>query len=129
MAADATLKSSCQESHDNLFFDYVGENPAWKPVSLTHVEYPRGEFGFGLQVPYSVLAGGVNPGLHYSQSTTVWDDLLDNLWKHAVATGTVMLSFAVAFSRPVSEFLMLRDSTLIPSVMWFEYTQSRAETR
>lgn len=44
MAADATLKPSCQKSHDNLFFDYVGDNPKWKPVSLTHVEYPKGTF-------------------------------------------------------------------------------------
>lgn len=42
MAADATLRSSCQKSHDNLFFDYIGDNPKWKPVSLTHVEYPKG---------------------------------------------------------------------------------------
>ncbi|XP_061164609.1 dolichyldiphosphatase 1-like [Saccostrea echinata] len=32
-------------------------------------------------------------------------------------------------SHPVGEFLMLRDSTLIPHVMWFEYTSSRSEAR
>ncbi|CAL1270553.1 unnamed protein product [Larinioides sclopetarius] len=31
--------------------------------------------------------------------------------------------------RPISEFLMLRDTTLIPNVMWFEYTSHRAESR
>ncbi|CAN7949778.1 unnamed protein product [Ixodes hexagonus] len=31
--------------------------------------------------------------------------------------------------RPVSELLMLRDTTLIPNVMWFEYTSYRAESR
>ena len=33
------------------------------------------------------------------------------------------------FNRPISEYLMIRDSTLIPSVMWFEYTQSRTEMK
>ncbi|KXJ29550.1 dolichyldiphosphatase 1 [Exaiptasia diaphana] len=246
MAADATLKPSCQKSHDNLFFDYVGDHPKWKPVSLTHVEYPKGDYlGFALAwcslMPIHIIVGMITliifrrelhtvtflgglfvneilnmvvkhtlaqarpcanhiyehssygmPSdhsqfmgffavymvlfiycrLHYSQSTTMWDDLLDNLWKHVVAFGTIALSLAVAFSRvylryhdinqisaglviggamgvawfiftqtvltpmfpvitawPVAEYLMLRDSTLIPSVMWFEYTQSRAETR
>ncbi|XP_076455059.1 dolichyldiphosphatase 1-like [Babylonia areolata] len=32
-------------------------------------------------------------------------------------------------SSPVGEFLMLRDSTLIPHVLWFEYTSSRSEAR
>ena len=40
-----------------------------------------------------------------------------------------MFVIFVDITRPVAEYLMLRDSTLIPSVMWFEYTQSRAETR
>ncbi|CAH1785914.1 unnamed protein product, partial [Owenia fusiformis] len=30
---------------------------------------------------------------------------------------------------PISEHLMLRDSTLIPNVMWFEYTSSRVEAK
>ncbi|XP_059162604.1 dolichyldiphosphatase 1-like [Physella acuta] len=30
---------------------------------------------------------------------------------------------------PVGEFFMLRDSTLIPHVLWFEYTCSRSEAR
>ncbi|XP_032219495.1 dolichyldiphosphatase 1 isoform X2 [Nematostella vectensis] len=37
--------------------------------------------------------------------------------------------FPVITAWPVAEYLMIRDSTLIPSVMWFEYTQSRVETR
>ncbi|KAL8567052.1 hypothetical protein ACOMHN_027481 [Nucella lapillus] len=32
-------------------------------------------------------------------------------------------------SSPMGEFLMLRDSTLIPHVLWFEYTSSRSEAR
>lgn len=31
--------------------------------------------------------------------------------------------------RKVSEFFLLRDTTLIPNVLWFEYTNSRQEAR
>ncbi|KAK3586693.1 hypothetical protein CHS0354_039164 [Potamilus streckersoni] len=37
--------------------------------------------------------------------------------------------FPFLASSPVGEFLMLRDSTLIPHVLWFEYTSSRSEAR
>ncbi|XP_074654900.1 dolichyldiphosphatase 1-like isoform X2 [Tubulanus polymorphus] len=37
--------------------------------------------------------------------------------------------FPVLASCSLGEFLMLRDSTLIPNVMWFEYTCSRSESR
>lgn len=110
--------------------------------------------------------------LHFSQSTTMWDDLIENLWRHVVAVGVVLVAVAVGFSRiylryhtphqvgygfllgcglgatwfmftqtvltplfptittwPLCEYLMIRDSTLIPSVMWFEYTQSRTEMK
>lgn len=29
----------------------------------------------------------------------------------------------------ISEFLLLRDTTLIPNVLWFEYTNTRQEVR
>lgn len=37
--------------------------------------------------------------------------------------------YPVVVSWPVSEFFMIRDSTLIPNIMWFEYTTSRQESR
>ncbi|KAG8231784.1 hypothetical protein J437_LFUL011884 [Ladona fulva] len=37
--------------------------------------------------------------------------------------------FPIVASWRVSEFLMLRDTTLIPNVLWFEYTNSRQESR
>ncbi|CAL1534310.1 unnamed protein product [Lymnaea stagnalis] len=37
--------------------------------------------------------------------------------------------FPILASSPIGEFLMLRDSTLIPHVLWFEYTCSRSEAR
>ncbi|GFS43509.1 dolichyldiphosphatase 1 [Trichonephila inaurata madagascariensis] len=37
--------------------------------------------------------------------------------------------FPIIAAWPISEFLMLRDTTLIPNVMWFEYTSHRAESR
>jgi len=30
---------------------------------------------------------------------------------------------------PICEFFLIRDTTLIPNIMWFEYTNSRQETR
>jgi len=30
---------------------------------------------------------------------------------------------------PISEFLLLRDTTLIPNILWFEYTTTRQEVR
>jgi len=32
-------------------------------------------------------------------------------------------------SWPICEFLLIRDTTLIPNILWFEYTNSRQETR
>lgn len=32
-------------------------------------------------------------------------------------------------SRKLSEYLMLRDTTLIPNILWFEYTITRQEAR
>ncbi|XP_046547653.1 dolichyldiphosphatase 1-like [Haliotis rubra] len=37
--------------------------------------------------------------------------------------------FPLIAACPLGELLMLRDSTLIPHVMWFEYTSSRTEAR
>ncbi|GFR89283.1 dolichyldiphosphatase 1 [Elysia marginata] len=37
--------------------------------------------------------------------------------------------FPIISNSPLGELLMLRDSTLIPHVLWFEYTCSRSEAR
>lgn len=39
--------------------------------------------------------------LHFSQSTTMWDDLIENLWRHVVAVGVVFVAVVVGFSRLV----------------------------
>lgn len=31
--------------------------------------------------------------------------------------------------RPLSEFFLIRDTSLIPNILWFEYTVTRAEAR
>lgn len=46
-------------------------------------------------------------------------------WLHAWLCSEICWVF---FS-PVGEVFMLRDSTLIPHVLWFEYTSSRSEAR
>lgn len=37
------------------------------------------------------------------------------------------LCFSFLFFRKISELFLLRDSTLIPNVLWFEYTNIRHE--
>lgn len=37
--------------------------------------------------------------------------------------------FPYVVSWKISEFLLLRDTTLIPNILWFEYTVTRQETR
>lgn len=31
--------------------------------------------------------------------------------------------------RPISEFFLVRDTSLIPNILWFEYTVTRSEAR
>ncbi|EDL08468.1 dolichyl pyrophosphate phosphatase 1, isoform CRA_d [Mus musculus] len=38
-------------------------------------------------------------------------------------------SFLFLYLRPISEFFLIRDTSLIPNVLWFEYTVTRAEAR
>ncbi|KAG0427100.1 hypothetical protein HPB47_025774, partial [Ixodes persulcatus] len=54
--------------------------------------------------------------------------LLACLW-FSVTQFVLTPLFPRVVSWPVSELLMLRDTTLIPNVMWFEYTSYRAESR
>lgn len=37
--------------------------------------------------------------------------------------------FPYVVSWKISEFLLIRDTTLIPNILWFEYTATRQETR
>ncbi|XP_063492005.1 dolichyldiphosphatase 1 isoform X4 [Gorilla gorilla gorilla] len=54
---------------------------------------------------------------------------LDLLWRHVLSLGLLAVAFLVSYSRPVSEFFLIRDTSLIPNVLWFEYTVTRAEAR
>ncbi|XP_048668873.1 dolichyldiphosphatase 1 isoform X2 [Marmota marmota marmota] len=54
---------------------------------------------------------------------------LDLLWRHVLSLGLLTAAFLVSYSRPVSEFFLIRDTSLIPNVLWFEYTVTRAEAR
>ena len=42
--ADDTLRRPCQSGKDSYLFDLAGDNVKWKTISLTHVEYPEGNF-------------------------------------------------------------------------------------
>ncbi|GAB0087827.1 Dolichyldiphosphatase [Sergentomyia squamirostris] len=55
-----------------------------------------------------------------------------------ICTGALWFIFIHFFLTPyfprivtwkISEFLLLRDTTLIPNVLWFEYTVTRQEAR
>ncbi|XP_006818673.1 dolichyldiphosphatase 1-like [Saccoglossus kowalevskii] len=71
--------------------------------------------------------------LHYHTNRQVYSgavvgSLVAVLW--FIFTQLVLTPlFPVVVSWPLSERLMLRDSTLIPNVLWFEYASARAEAR
>nr|XP_010585879.1 dolichyldiphosphatase 1 isoform X5 [Loxodonta africana] len=54
---------------------------------------------------------------------------LDLLWRHVLSLSLLTTALLVSYSRPVSEFFLIRDTSLIPNVLWFEYTVTRAEAR
>uniref|UniRef100_A0A7M4E7A7 Dolichyldiphosphatase n=1 Tax=Crocodylus porosus TaxID=8502 RepID=A0A7M4E7A7_CROPO len=172
----------------------------WRALSLTHVEYPAGDFSGQLLAylslsPIFVIAGfvtliifkrelhtisflgglalneGVNwlikniireprpceeahstvttkYGMPSSHSQFMWffsvysflflylrmhqtnnARFLDLLWRHVLSILLVTVAFLVSYSRPISEFLLIRDTSLIPNILWFEYTVTRAEAR
>lgn len=54
--------------------------------------------------------------------------ILGSVWfvvTHVVLTPT----FPIIVSWRISEYLLLRDTTLIPNILWFEYTNIRTEAR
>uniref|UniRef100_A0A8C6YLC6 Dolichyldiphosphatase n=1 Tax=Nothoprocta perdicaria TaxID=30464 RepID=A0A8C6YLC6_NOTPE len=54
---------------------------------------------------------------------------LDLLWRHVLSVCLVTAALLVSYSRPISEFFLIRDTSLIPNILWFEYTVTRAEAR
>lgn len=42
--ADDTFIRPCQSGEDSYLFDMAGDNVRWKTISLTHVEYPEGNY-------------------------------------------------------------------------------------
>ncbi|XP_076352269.1 dolichyldiphosphatase 1-like isoform X1 [Tachypleus tridentatus] len=94
---------------------------AWKFVAVT------GGFGAAMIVSYSRI---------YLQYHTWLQVLCGSVVGVIVATAWFGVTqflltplFPVIMSWPLSEFLMIRDTTLIPNIMWFEYTQHRTEAR
>ena len=59
--------------------------------------------------------------LHFSQSTTVWDDLIDNLWRHILAVGVVLVAVAVGFSRFVGVCCSLESRVDLCTIRWEMY--------
>uniref|UniRef100_A0A3P9JHZ2 Dolichyldiphosphatase n=2 Tax=Oryzias latipes TaxID=8090 RepID=A0A3P9JHZ2_ORYLA len=54
---------------------------------------------------------------------------VDLLWRHILSIFLLAVAFSVSYSRPVSEYFLVRDTSLIPNILWFEYTVTRSEAR
>ncbi|KAL4219386.1 Dolichyldiphosphatase 1 [Mactra antiquata] len=69
---------------------------------------------------------------YHTSSQVLWGGIigiiLGCIWFAAVQVVLTPFFPYVAASH-LGEFLMLRDSTLIPHVLWFEYTSTRSESR
>ena len=70
--------------------------------------------------------------LYHTISQVLWGAfvgiILGTIWfiiTHIVLTPI----FPIIASWPISEYLLLRDTTLIPNILWFEYTNIRTEAR
>uniref|UniRef100_A0AAY4A2Z8 Dolichyldiphosphatase n=1 Tax=Denticeps clupeoides TaxID=299321 RepID=A0AAY4A2Z8_9TELE len=51
------------------------------------------------------------------------------LWRHILSVILLSVALFVSYSRPISEFFLVRDTSLIPNILWFEYTVTRSEAR
>lgn len=82
---------------------------------------------------YCIISGCLQVYLGYHTFGQVSCGALLGIFLGALWFAVVQLILTPCFpylaSHPIGEFLMLRDSTLIPHVMWFEYTSSRSEAR
>uniref|UniRef100_M3ZU59 Dolichyldiphosphatase n=2 Tax=Xiphophorus TaxID=8082 RepID=M3ZU59_XIPMA len=54
---------------------------------------------------------------------------VDLLWRHVLSIVLVGMASSVSYSRPISEYFLVRDTSLIPNILWFEYTVTRSEAR
>ncbi|EDL93313.1 dolichyl pyrophosphate phosphatase 1 (predicted), isoform CRA_d [Rattus norvegicus] len=140
---------------------------SWRPVTLTHVEYPAGDLSGHLLAylslsPIFVIVGFVTLIIFKRELHTIsflgglaLNEGVNWLIKHVIqeprpcggphtAVGTKygmpsshsqfmwffsVYSFLFLYLRPISEFFLIRDTSLIPNVLWFEYTVTRAEAR
>lgn len=75
---------------------------------------------------------------HYNRSVFLFicsycGDTVLTLHRFMVIETFFLLSFMrcdeIFVSRRISEYLLLRDTTLIPNILWFEYTNTRQEAR
>ncbi|PWA26888.1 hypothetical protein CCH79_00001073 [Gambusia affinis] len=54
---------------------------------------------------------------------------VDLLWRHVLSIVLLGMASSVSYSRPISEYFLVRDTSLIPNILWFEYTVTRSEAR
>ncbi|XP_070780886.1 dolichyldiphosphatase 1 isoform X2 [Enoplosus armatus] len=54
---------------------------------------------------------------------------VDLLWRHILSIILLGIALSVSYSRPISEYFLVRDTSLIPNILWFEYTVTRSEAR
>ncbi|XP_018006844.1 dolichyldiphosphatase 1 [Hyalella azteca] len=136
-----------------------GDDIRWKPFSLTFVEYPEGDaFGKLLAIvslfPVGMLVGCFalmlfRRDLHtyicliVSYVSRVY--LLYHSWAQVIVGSVLGAVLGVGWffivhvhltplfpqiaSWSICELLMIRDTSLIPNILWFEYTHARNENR
>ncbi|XP_022258931.1 dolichyldiphosphatase 1-like [Limulus polyphemus] len=94
---------------------------AWKFMAVT------GGFGAAMAVSYSRIYLQYHTWLQVLCGSAI-GVIVAAAW-FGVTQFLLTPLFPVIMSWPISEFLMIRDTTLIPNIMWFEYTQHRTEAR
>ncbi|KAK1129932.1 hypothetical protein K0M31_019628 [Melipona bicolor] len=70
--------------------------------------------------------------LYHTNSQVLWGTfiglILGAVW-FAITHVVLTPIFPIIVSWRISEYLLLRDTTLIPNILWFEYTNIRTEAR
>uniref|UniRef100_A0A3Q3GJW7 Dolichyldiphosphatase 1 n=1 Tax=Labrus bergylta TaxID=56723 RepID=A0A3Q3GJW7_9LABR len=66
---------------------------------------------------------------HFRMHQTNNARCVDLLWRHILSIILLGVAFSVSYSRPISEYFLVRDTSLIPNILWFEYTVTRSEAR
>ena len=91
-----------------------------------------------LSVPYhfTSIVGCINWNNHWMLLVHYSTSMLVTLVAMVIHITTIIILqllltpfFPEIVCNPIGEFFMLRDSTLIPNILWFEYTSLKSEAK